>query len=285
MTATQNRFSLVSFILFQLWFCFNFSTSHAGKVEKLKIYSTTMNKQISVLVIAPEQVSKPLPVIYLLHGYDGNSKTWFSIKPELTNIATTKQMLFVCPDAANSWYWDSPIKTSSRYETFIAKELIQYIDKHYPTIKNKNGRAITGLSMGGHGAMWLAIRNTNTFGAAGSMSGGLDILPFPNNWGIKLLLGVQEHNKKQWEQHSVMNLIDVPEIRKLALIIDCGTDDFFVQVNKDFHAQLLKKKIEHVFILRPGQHDRIYWQNAIDFQLLFFEKFFKNNINNSPSTN
>lgn len=91
-------------------------------------------------------------------------------------------VIVVCPDGENSWYWDSPKDPSSRFETFVARELIDYVDAHYPTRGDRSGRAITGLSMGGHGGLWLSFRHKDTFGAGGSTSGGVDIRPFPENW-------------------------------------------------------------------------------------------------------
>ena len=91
----------------------------------------------------------------LING--GNAKTWIGIKPNLPQIADEKGMIFVCPDGKNSWYWDSPLNPSYRYETFISSELVKYIDEHYKTIADRKGRAITGLSMGGHGAMWIYL--------------------------------------------------------------------------------------------------------------------------------
>lgn len=75
----------------------------------------------------------------------------------------------------NSWYFDSPVDTAYRYETHISKEVVGFIDGHYRTRANKKYRAITGLSMGGHGALFIALRHSDIFGAAGSISGGVDL--------------------------------------------------------------------------------------------------------------
>ena len=161
------------------------------------------------------------------------------------------------------------------YETFVSSELVKYIDEHYKTIADRKGRAITGLSMGGHGAMWNAIRHKDTFGAGGSTSGGVDIRPFPLNWEMAKQLGEFAHNKKSWDEHTVINQIDKIENGDLAIIIDCGESDFFLNVNKDLHNRLLARKINHDFITRPGGHTGKYWNNSIDYQILFFDKFFK----------
>ena len=95
----------------------------------------------------------------------------------------------------DSWYWDSPKNPAYRYETFVSSELVKYIDRNYKTIADRKGRAITGLSMGGHGAMWLGIRHKDVFGAAGSTSGCVDIRPFPKNWSMNKQLGELASNK------------------------------------------------------------------------------------------
>lgn len=98
-------------------------------------------------------------------------------------------MIIVCPDGRNSWYWDSPVDPSMQMESFFTDCLIPTVDSLYRTMPARGGRAITGLSMGGHGALWLAWRHPDLFGAAGSMSGGVDIRPFPANWNMADRLG------------------------------------------------------------------------------------------------
>lgn len=252
--------------------------SFAAKVDTLLIKSPSMNKEVQVVVVTPDAASGKksvaCPTIYLLHGYGGNAKTWIDIKPNLPQIADEKGIIFVCPDGKNSWYWDSPVNPSFRYETFISSELVNYTDTHYAAIPEKRGRAITGLSMGGHGALWNAIRHKDVFGAAGSTSGGVDIRPFPNNWEMKKQLGELTANEAIWNNHTVINQVDKLANGDLALIIDCGESDFFLEVNKELHKRLLAYKIDHDFITRPGGHTGTYWNNSIDYQILFFSKFF-----------
>lgn len=264
-----------NFFILGFLFLLVFSAS-ASKVDTIMVKSPSMNKDVQVVTVTPDKKGN-YPVVYLLHGYTGNAKSWIALKPELRQIADKDGLIFVCPDGKNSWYWDSPKDPSSRYETFVSKELIDYIDSHYPTIANKKGRAIAGLSMGGHGAMWLSMRHKDVFGAAGSMSGGLDIRPFPNSWSMSKLLGAESQNRDIWESHTAINQIDFLDNGDLALIIDCGYKDFFFEINNDFHKKLLKYRIEHDFIARPGEHNGEYWRNAVDYQILFFKKFFNRN--------
>ena len=242
--------------------------------------SDVMKKEIPALVILPddyEKSGKSYPVIYLLHGFGGNYQTWYHIKPNLPELATSNQVIFVLPDGATSWYWDSPVNQNLKYETYVAKELVDFIDSSYRTIKSPKGRAIAGLSMGGHGAMWLALRHKDVFGAAGAISGGVDIRPFPKNWDMAKNLGEYSSNKDVWDAHTVINQVDDLKNGELAIYIDCGFSDFFYQVNLNLHNKLLQMKIDHDYLARPGAHNNAYWNNAIDYNILVFKKFFSKN--------
>lgn len=266
-------FLFLIFALFSL-------ASFAQKVDTISVFSQKMGREIKNIVITPAEYGqnsgKKYPVIYLLNGYSGNHLTYINgVKKNLPEISSQKEIIFVCPDGQNSWYWDSPIDSKFQFETYVSHELTAYIDKTYTTIASSKGRAITGLSMGGHGALWLAINNPDIFGACGSMSGGVDIRPFPNNWSMKERLGKYADNKDIWDSHTVVEQLHKIQPNSLDIIIDCGIDDFFYDVNCKLHEKMLHLNIPHDFISRPGAHTGEYWNNAIDYQILFFEKFFK----------
>lgn len=263
-------------ILFLLLAVFFIQTAGAQRVDTISVDSPSMKKEIKTLVVLPKgyEKGKDYPVVYLLHGHGGNETTWLNVKPELPEIASQYEMMVVCPDGAVSWYWDSPIDSTLRYETFVAKELISDIDSRYKTKADKSGRAITGLSMGGQGGLWLGIRNQDKFGACGSTSGGVDIRPFPDNWNMKKSLGEYSEHPENWETHTIASLL--PYIKPdLRIIFDCGTSDFFYQVNERLHDEMVYRNIKHDYITRPGAHNAQYWSNSIEPQLLFFSNFFK----------
>lgn len=258
------------------------SSIFAAQVDTVETFSTVMHKKIKAVIIRPQGVQDTLrlPVVYLLHGYGGNYANWIKSVPQIAHLADVYQMMLVCPDGnVSSWYIDSPVDPSSKYETYITKELIPWIDSHYHTIKDRSGRSITGLSMGGHGALYLAFKHQKLFGAAGSMSGGVDIRPFPNNWDLPKRLGSLEESPENWNQHTVVNLIELIQDESLALLIDCGIDDFFFDVNRAFHEKLVERNIAHDYIVRPGGHSWKYWSNAVQYQLLFMHAFFNNQSN------
>jgi len=248
-----------------------------GSTEEVSTYSASMNKEIKAMVVTPDAYSKNkvYPVVYLLHGYSGNYKDWTSRVPAIQDYANLYDFIIVCPDGNfSSWYFDSPLEPDWKYETYVARELTAWVDEHYSTIAAREGRAITGLSMGGHGALYLSFRNQDVFGAAGSMSGGVDIRPFPLNWELAKHLGPYDEYRDNWEKNTVINLVYLLEPGSLKLIIDCGSEDFFYEVNCRLHDELAYRNIPHDFISRPGKHNWEYWSNAIGYQALFFHNFF-----------
>jgi S-formylglutathione hydrolase FrmB len=255
--------------------------SKAATVDTAIIYSRCMHKDVKCVVIMPERYQTDtthLPVLYLLHGWSGKYSDWILNDADILYEVDRNGFIVVCPDGDyDSWYFNSPLDTAMKYETNVALEIPAYIDAHYRTIASRNARAITGLSMGGHGALYLAIKHKNIFGAAGSMSGGVDFRPFPDNWGIKKYLGDYNSHKENWDKNVVVNLVDSLQNGELKIIFDCGVNDFFIQVNRSLHQKLLDKKIDHDYTERPGEHNWIYWNNSIKYQMLFFRQFFIDN--------
>ncbi len=246
-----------------------------AKTDTIAVYSKRMQKPIKVVVIQPDKIAKDkkLPVVYLLHGHGGNHKAWLQSAPQLEAKANLLNMLLVMPDGSrNSWYMNSPINPAIQYESFMVNELVPYIDSAYNTNLK---RAITGLSMGGHGAFYLSFRNKGVFGAAGSICGGVDIRPFPKNWEINQLLGDINEQPANWEANTVINIADNLKADDLRIIFDCGYGDFFLSVNRALHQKLLKNKIPHDYTERPGAHTSAYWGSSIDGHLLYFSKYFK----------
>jgi S-formylglutathione hydrolase FrmB len=212
-----------------------------------------------------------------LHGYSGNQLDWINKAKGFEKAADDYNLIIVCPDGGyRSWYWDSTVDPEYKYETFVSDELVKAIDARYASIKNRKGRAISGLSMGGHGALYLAFRHQDVFGATGSMSGGVDIRPFPNSWEMAKQLGTYAEQPDRWEKNTVINMLHLLTPNSLAIIIDCGTEDFFYEVNENLHQQLLYRNIPHDYITRPGAHNWNYWTNSVKFQLLFFRNYFDN---------
>ncbi|GEO02802.1 esterase [Adhaeribacter aerolatus] len=275
--------------------CFTLAFSgFAARVDTLEIKSAALAKTSRAGVVLPDSYRKSkatYPVLYLLHGGRGNYRDWLSKTPDkqlVHRLADQYGIIIVTPDAGfSSYYIDSPVDKNSQYETFITHDLLAQVDKSYRTIPSRNGRIITGLSMGGHGALYLATRHPELFCAAGSMSGALDLntaswnLPAENlteiNGRLEKIFGPRNATPNFYAANSVVNLAEKIRTNKLALIIDCGVDDFLIQPNRELHRRLVYNKTPHDYTERPGGHTWEYWENALPYHLVFFAKVWREN--------
>ncbi|WP_300978986.1 alpha/beta hydrolase family protein [Flavobacterium sp.] len=271
-----------------IYWCLFFSSPFlfAAKVDTLQVASIAMHKTYKAAVVLPNSYTKSktaYPVLYLLHGAYGHFNDWLSRTPNkevVKNLADQYDLIIVMPEGETfSFYLDSPINSGSQFETFITKEVISTVDKTYRTIADKRARAITGLSMGGHGALYLSAKHPELFCAAGSMSGAVDMSAMLNRESsaqvvqlMKPVFGDQSANQEMYVKYSVLQLIDTIKSNKLPLILDCGVDDFLIEPNRELHRRLLYNKIEHDYTERPGAHTWEYWENALPFHVLFFNK-------------
>ena len=264
--------------------------AYAAKVDTVNTTSASMHKTIKAVVILPDayNTKKRYPVVYLLHGYSGNYADWITKATSVAANSDLYNLIIVCPDGDyNSWYFDSPVDSSKRYETYISKELIGFIDNHYATVALPQGRAITGLSMGGHGALYLSTRHPDLFCAAGSMSGALDLNT--THWKIspdfakqiapqfERILGPTGATPDLYAANSVVNLADKMKTNGLKLIIDCGVDDFLIEPNRELHRRLVYNQTTHDYTEHPGGHTWEYWENSLPYHVLFFHKILKEN--------
>ena len=268
--SMKNLFMMIILVFCQLW---------AGKAESVEIFSDIMNKNIPAFIVIPDSYSggnDSLPVILLLHGYGGGYKNWSS-KTNLVRQADEFNFIIVCPDGnRNSWYLDSPMEPESQYKTFFINELVPWIKKNFRT----NQMGITGLSMGGHGAFYLAIRHPELFDAVSGMSSGVDLTFSTVKWELAKILGPFELYPYRWYDHSVVNMVDLIQEGFMPILIDCGYDDFFIDINRSLHHRLIDKNISHIYVEKPGGHNWDYWTNTLDEHLRFFENAFNgSNIN------
>ncbi len=266
--------------------------SYAGGV--IEVYSESMDRTMDVTVILPESyqdASSGYPVIYLLHGATGNHMNWMEhpVRDGLVQgLADQYGIVFVMPDGDPfSFYLDSPWNDDSQFETFVAYELVSFIDENYNTLSGRSGRGITGLSMGGHGALYLSARNPGVYSVAGSMSGAVDL--DVASWDLQQesiegfmrqiaeMLGVEEIEPDFLVEHSVSNMVERMKENQIPLIIDCGIDDFLLDANRTLNRKLLEQGVPHDYIERPGQHDWPYWTNALLYQVLFISEVFREN--------
>ncbi len=248
----------------------------AFTTDTLTVATKHLATPMRVTVVTPDgNAEQKFPTVYILNGFSGGYRDWMKRMPELGNLADQYGMVLVMPDGRDSWYWDSPVDPGMQMESFFTQDLVQYVDSVLPTIPNRENRAITGLSMGGHGSLWLATRHPEIWGNAGSMSGGVDIRPFAERWLMATRLGKTiAEDPELWASHTVANIIPQMAQAQLNITFDCGCEDFFATVNAELHQAMLDANIPHDYSSRPGKHTWTYWKNSILYHLLYFNSKF-----------
>ncbi|MBC8491617.1 MAG: esterase family protein [Candidatus Marinimicrobia bacterium] len=255
---------------------FFISALQAASLDTVVIKSKAMQKKPKAVIVLPDayQNSKSgFPVLYLLHGWSGAYDNW-SKKMDLGPLSDRYSIIIVCPDGGYAgWYLDSPLKKDSQYETYISGEVLRYIDKHYRTIEDTDGRFICGISMGGHGAISLLAKHPDLYAAAGSMSGVMALTSSSKHFGIGQLIGDYETHRDKWEQYSCLNMIENLAGLDKGIVIDCGIADFTIDINRQMHRKLMELGIPHDYYERPGEHSWDYWTNALEYHIMYFIKF------------
>lgn len=243
------------------------------------ISSKHISKADTVWVFTPSDYNanpvKTYPLIYLLHGWSGSYHQWNDIM-DCQKYADQYGFIIVCPDGLyDSWYINSPAIKESQYADFFFMDLFPFITKSY-RIDSKNV-FITGLSMGGHGALYLFEQKPGLFRSAGSLSGVLDLTNFWNNYRIMDYLGIkdQKNGSEVLKSYSVTGNIDKIAHSGKEIIFTCGTSDPFYEVNNEFMRKCNESKIKATYISSPGGHDNPYWKSAISYHFDFFSKTIK----------
>lgn len=245
----------------------------AGSVQTVAVYSVAMDTTLNNIVVLPDRDElsvQMFPAIYLLHGWSGSYEDWIR-ETDLIRLADEYRVIIICPEGGYAgWYLDSPVNGKNRFTTYVGRELADWIDETFPTRKERTFRAITGLSMGGHGALYIAGQFPTTFAGAGSMSGVLDLTQTRFADDIRLLMGLSEI--KDLIPYSVSGNIAALKNISPVIIIDCGVDDAFITANREVHQAMIRDELPHTYIERPGGHSWNYWTNALEYHILFFIK-------------
>ncbi|MBN2246404.1 MAG: esterase family protein [Candidatus Aminicenantes bacterium] len=263
-----------------------------GKVlEKLSFSSALLNKELHYSIYLPpdyDTSKRGYPVVYLLHGYSDDDTAWIQFgEVHLTinkGIASREipPMIIIMPDAGVSWYINDH-KGEYPYEDMFFQEFIPFIDTAYRTRPEKEFRGISGLSMGGYGALGYAMRHPEFFSACAAFSSGLmtdDTLVSMEernyNGLFSFLFGQNLTGSARltshWKQTNPLDLaknIDPKILKSIRWYIDCGDDDFLYKGNAALHITLREREIPHEYRVRDGEHNWTYWRTWISEGLNF----------------
>ena len=248
-------------------------------VREVKVPSASMKKEIPAVVILPKGYAtnpvKRWPVVYLLHGASDSEK--HAKEPFFRELADRYGTIVVCPRATRTWWLDSPVDPPYRYETFMTKELVPWMDANYRTLPDRRHRALTGNSMGGHGSCFLAMRHKDLFGAVGNIFGGVDPWPYRDwgKWELVERFGDPKTCERNWHELSVLKQAETLKNGELALFTAVGSDDIFIEPNRQLHRLLLANKVQHYYLERIGSHEPGFWREMYPQMFRFIAHYFR----------
>ncbi|MDR6488759.1 S-formylglutathione hydrolase FrmB [Chryseobacterium vietnamense] len=250
--------------------------------EKWVLKSRFISKPDTVLIFKPKtyDMKEKYPLVYLLHGYSENYRQW-SQTTDLQKFSDQYKMIIVCPDGFTTWYINSPYDKGSRAEDFFFKELIPKVHKNF-SIDKKN-IFISGLSMGGYGAIRYFLLHQDYFNTAGSTSGAFSLdsniirnasLQFFNTTRITDDLNKTLGSPEEWSQYNISTLLKAYN-KGNPFLIDCGTEDILYPSTIEIRDIADSLKIPITFISQPGNHNTEYWKKSIEHHFVFFRQHFK----------
>ena len=246
-------------------------------VETIQLQSKLLNTTLPYNVILPAdyRTSKTsrYSVLYLLHGLGGHYSDWLT-RTNVADYAAQYRMIVVMPEGNDSWYVDGAAGVNDKYESYILKELMPDVDKHYRTIQSRYGRAIAGLSMGGYGAVKYGLKYPATFAFAGSVSGAFGVTRYTEkemagaSWEpfLKIFGPMGSETRKANDVFEITRALTPGRVASLPYFyFDCGTEDAaqHFNPNRELSGIFLEKKIPHEYRELPGNHSWQYWDQQV----------------------
>ncbi|HEY6936620.1 MAG TPA: alpha/beta hydrolase family protein [Terriglobales bacterium] len=266
----MHRITVVIFAL--LFSCLGWGQANPN-VTTVPFDSQALHRRAPFNVILPagyESSVRRYPVLYLLHGIGDRYDTWVT-NTNLVEYARPYQLIIVMPEGDKGWYVNGTVP-NGRWEDYIMKEVMPYVDSHYRTLQQLGMRATAGLSMGGYGALMLGLKHRDLFSFAASMSGALNVTDWtPENMGSdmpdwirqSILAAFGPAGSPQRKEYDLKLLINAPVAELPFIYLDCGTEDHLLQQSRDFSQLLQEKKIPHEYRERPGIHEWPEWDHQI----------------------
>ncbi len=225
-------------------------------------YSECLGRDVTLQVLLPKHVPEQtrIPVLYLLHGLSDCSTTWLN-RTSLERYADNYNMVIVLPDGARSFYCD--MAYGDAYYTHISKEVIELCERLFPVATDAAHRFIAGNSMGGYGALKIALKNSGKFSKVGIFSGVMDVQDMVNRF---------PEYQHDWylcfggntvpDSEDVLSLLKqrkrenaVPELYHC-----CGTEDFLAEENRIFDRLCTDLHVPQKTVWENGaSHEWSFW--------------------------
>lgn len=252
---------------------------------EMNYYSKALHKCIVLNVILPETAKRDSGVgapnvesyktLYLYHGRSGDHTVWIR-RSNIERYAATYNLAVVMPDIDRSWCTDTCY--GANYFTFVSEELPMVCRSYFKGMSTRReDNFVAGLSMGGYGALKVALRCPDRFFACASLSGALDITRKGRNidiqeWKSIFDYGLEDGMELEGTCHDLYAI--TRKAKKEGIIFPkmylwCGTEDSWISVNRDYHMLLTELGIEHCYKESEGDHSWQWWDLHIRDALRF----------------
>jgi S-formylglutathione hydrolase len=241
----------------------------AVKMIDVTFHSASLNRDMPYRAIVPATMAanQKLPALYLLHGGGGGFRDWSNYS-DVAGYAE-RGLILIMPEGNNSYYTNSAERTQDRYEDYIVRDLIADVEQRLPVESGRTHRAIAGLSMGGFGAVVLALKHPDRFVFVGGLSSALDVPSRPfsmKRWG-------------QWREHSrifgpwgsqgrhgsdpFILVRSANPVQSPYFFLTCGDKEGLLAANKKFASLLQGRHLSYEFHTKPGGHDWNQWNRNL----------------------
>ena len=239
------------------------------KMADVSFYSAALKREMPYRVILPIQLApdQKLPVLYLLHGKGEGYRAW-SNDSDVAGYAA-QGLILVMPEGRSSYYMNSASRRDDRYEGYITQDLINDVERKFPAASGRANRAIAGISMGGFGAVVLALKHPELYVFAGGLSSALDVPSRP--FSIKRIGQWREHrsifgtegskNRRENDPYMLARVADPGTAPYLFLT--CGEQEGLLPANRRLAAILQERHFSYEFHTAPGGHDWNQWNRNL----------------------
>lgn len=241
----------------------------------LQFFSDSLHTDVTVTVLLPKPRPSPLdfnplpphgpfPVLYLLHGAFDSAEGYLC-NTDAGALADQHGLAVVLPTAGNSFYLDEP--EGYPYFTYVTEELPSYLSRVLPLARQREKTFIGGLSMGGYGAVYAALRKPLQYGKVFSMSGALDIkltTRFVKTCGGAVPAHLRDAKTLAGSPYDLEPLLDAADSGGLPPVrLSCGEQDYFFSTNRTFYEKAVAKGLTVSFEATPGDHEWNYWRPCL----------------------
>jgi putative tributyrin esterase len=216
-----------------------------------------------VVLPAKNGPGQKLPVVYLLHGGGGGFRDWTN-DSDVARFAESG-LLLVMPEGASSYYTNSVEQPQDRYEDYIVHDLIADVEHRFPVATGRSNRAIVGVSMGGFGAVKLALRHPGLFVFVAGLSSAIDVprraftvRRLQQSRHYSAIFGpVGSQTRRDNDPFMLIRTVD-PEVTPY-LFLTCGEQEGLLPANREFAALLAQRHFSYEFHTVAGGHNWNQW--------------------------